>query len=147
MKKTNYKRYVPKGFNWNLVLVVVIVVFFNKILNFLKGSSDDYSAELDESNSVLSSSSAQSLADALHLSMSGFGGGDYERILSLFDEIKTTSNYNKVFNSFGTRGYIPGLRVGKTIGNFSRLNLNQWLHSELNSEQVANLSDSYTFFY
>jgi hypothetical protein len=128
----------------NLFLFAVVGFYLNKIIKNFKG--EDYFQNLSTFGSTLTSQESNTYADSLHVSMASVGT-DFETIKDVFLNIKNQKNYNKVYNSFGTRGYVPVIGVGKSIGDFSKLNLNQWLYEELTREEFEFLKENYSIVF
>jgi len=118
-----------------LVLVYTLISYLNK--------KDE--PPRDDTESTIDLESANSYADQLFQAMANTGTKENE-IYSVLERVKTKANYNKVYNAFGKRKYIPGFGVYDAFfGN--EHNLTIWLSSELNSSEQKKLNDLYPFVF
>ncbi|WP_440066683.1 hypothetical protein [Tenacibaculum discolor] len=125
-------------------LFLLLIVFFEYIKNMLsKGNIgfDDYSVTLDEKGASIDDAKANRIADSLHISMASIGT-DYSRIKMLLDGL-SSSDFAKVYNRFGTRGYIDIIGVGTNVAGAAKFNLTQWFESELTHAQLRELKTLY----
>lgn len=127
-------------------IILGIVLFFVFFFSYIKESTqrlikwlnpDNYSSVKDDSKATISDYKAGAIADTLHVAMSSMGT-DFVRIKQVLQGL-TVHDFAKVHNKFGIRGYIDTFGVGTDIPTSLRLNLTQWMESELNHEQFKEL--------
>lgn len=150
-----FKRIVSNPlFPWALSLGVLYFIFKDLIhgidLNsrFSTNSKDlNHTDKLDDSKSNLSDLQSLSYADSLYTAMAD-NGTDEESIDRIFKLIGNQYNFNKVFNSFKLRVYLPF--AGEGNGVFGQYyNLSFWLNNELtisDKKILKSKHDWITFF-
>ncbi|WP_271404999.1 hypothetical protein [Tenacibaculum soleae] len=115
--------------------LILIFVFVKSLLFNLVGVQ--YSPPLDVGNGAVSDNLAKQYASILYVAM-GSIGTDFGAILEVFKSINEQSYY-KVYNAFGDKGYMDVIGVGIDILWPKKLNLTEWLRSELTSNQLVEL--------
>lgn len=139
-------KFLSSPSTWYVILFALILYFLKEILNFFGEKQDDYSTKLSVKGSTLSDDDCKILADKLHVSM-GSIGTDEDVIFDVFEEVKTQSNYNKIHNIFGVRGYVDFLGSGTSIKSSLKLNLSQWLNSELSASDIDSIKQKYKIIF
>lgn len=113
-----------------------------KMFTDLFTSRTDVEVDKDSSDTYLTQSQAEVIAENLYNAMASMGTDEAE-IFKSFERIKSDSDYNMVYNSFGLRLYSETWGNGGTIGGLSeRYNLTQWLTKELSVEEQAELQEA-----
>ena len=121
-----------------LLLIGGIVIVISLFRGFFASLINDQESEdLIVVNASISDNQAMQFADALHVAM-GSMGTDFASIYNIFIQL-TKQDYYKVHNKFSDRGYVDFLGVGIDIFYPKKLNLKQWLHSELSSKELLKL--------
>ncbi|CAM1370025.1 hypothetical protein TPENAI_60772 [Tenacibaculum litopenaei] len=127
--------------DWGLLLLAGLALILGIVLS-LKGFfiglfKEQQSATLNTSGSTITDNLANQYADTLHVAMASIGT-QFSVVKNVFSEI-TESDYYKIHNKFGDRGYVDFLGVGIDILYPKLLNLKQWLDSELTSSEKREL--------
>jgi hypothetical protein len=133
----NFLNKIPKKPLFAIIPIIVLslISYFSK-----KGHKkrDVVSASIDDDT-------ANSYADQFQQAM-GDTGTDEHAIFSLLENIKTEQNYNKVYNAFATRPYIPTFGVyDEFFGNHHNLTI--WLTSELGKHDQQKINELYPFVF
>lgn len=115
--------------------LILIFVFVKSLFFDLVGVQ--YSPPLDVGKGAISDNLAKQYASILYVAM-GSVGTDFATILEVFKSINEQSYY-KVYNAFGDKGYVDIVGVGIDILLPKKLNLIEWLRSELKPSQVVEL--------
>ncbi|WGH76139.1 hypothetical protein P8625_02935 [Tenacibaculum tangerinum] len=129
-------------------LLLLFILFFQYLKSFFNSKKfgfDDYSNSLDENGATIDDSKAYRLADILHVSMASIGT-DFESIKIALSGL-SPSDYAKVYNRFGTRGYIDIVGVGTNLPTATKLNLTQWFQSELTNYEILELKRLYPLIF
>ena len=122
--------------NFKLIAIVLLVGYIY-LSNVLFGRDNNLS--LPSAGSYLTDAQAHLIAENLYNAMASVGT-DEKAIFSEFSKIKTTADFGKVSNAFGTRQYSTFWgNVGDPVTS-DRLNLVQWLSHELTASEQAALS-------
>ena len=119
-----FKKYLKSP--WLYVAILTVFTLIRYL--FKKGHT-----KKSEFGSTISDSTANNYADQLQNAMGGLDQKEHV-IFDVIKKLKTRANYNKVYNKFYLRPYIP---LTGTYDEFfgNDHNLTSWLFQELNSSE------------
>ena len=161
MKKgQNILKFIEKY--WlTLVIILVIILFFNKIKAFISSIFDTVSGKsitptasdavdsmtVSNSNLTITPADAQVKADELLTAMNEssflfFGSHDFNSIQSVFASLKTSDDFKLVIKSFGIKRYYANGLADGLVTRFlgTDMNLLGWLDQELSSDEKTTIS-------
>ena len=125
-----FKKYLKSPWFYFIILFVFSLIRYL----FKKGYT-----KKNDLTATISDSTANNYADQLQTAMGGFGS-DETLIFDIIKKLKTRANYNKVYNKFHLRPYMP------TTGTYDEFfgnqhNLTTWLSNELNSSERKQITE------